>query len=222
MTGGATETVSGGETRTITGGATETITGGETRTVSGGISETVDGGILLTVNGSTIRLLSGLDLRITGSGRIELVNASDIKLVTGPDVKTVSGPTIIVAPTIVYQSETYNMKTSTYELDAEVSFFSTPQKTVNVADEDWLQNSFLRWTNRRLRLIAAATDFYGFKYQACINNTQLNGWFINKAPFFLLDAPLAFELVGRKSEERGLYLGFTKLRMMHNIKLRKT
>jgi len=219
VTGGAKETVTDGEKRTITGGATETITGGETRAVNGGIVETLNGGLLLTVNGNTIRLVSGADIRITCAGRIELINAFDVKVVLGPDVKTVAGPKTVFSPTIVNHTTDYTIQTSTYTLNADVSIFNTPHKTFNVKDEDWLQNSFLRWTNTHLRLVVFATDFYGAKFQASKFNTQLQPkWFVNKAPHFLIDAPVVFQLGMKKVVIRKMYLGTYPISMEFNFK----
>jgi type VI secretion system secreted protein VgrG len=223
VTGGATETVTEGEKRTITGGATETISGGETRLVDGGIKETVNGDILLTVNGSTIRLVSGADIRITGSGRIELINAVDIKVVLGPDVKTVAGLKKTYAPTIVNKTTDYTIDTRSYTLNAKFSIFDTPQKTFNVKDEDWLQGSFLKWTNKQLRLLAFATDFYGLKFQACKFNTQLQlHWFVNMAPHFLIDAPVQIQLGMKKYVIRGKHLGTYPISIAHNFRTSRT
>ncbi|WPH14324.1 type VI secretion system Vgr family protein [Variovorax paradoxus] len=213
VTGGATETVTGGEERTITGGATETITGGETRTVTGGLTETVNGGVMLTVNGSSIRLLSGSDLRVTSSGRIETVNAMDLKLVNGTDCTTVTGPKIVVAPLITYHTTQHIDTTSTYTIDATVSITRSPHTILNVADETWLKCNFLRWSNRTVRGIVLATDFYGLKLQACAINTQINGWFTNRATNFLLDAPIKFETSMRSSKKKGLNIGVCKLHL---------
>ncbi|MDH6166446.1 hypothetical protein M2282_001593, partial [Variovorax boronicumulans] len=193
--------------------ATETITGGETRTVTGGLTETVNGGVTLTVNGNSIRLLSGSDLRITCSGRIETVTAMDIKQVNGTDCTTVTGPKIVVAPLITYHTTQHIDTTSTYTIDATVSITRSPHTILNVSDETWLKCNFLRWSNQTVRALVLATDFYGMKLQACAINTQINGWFTNRATTFLLDAPIKFETSARSSKKKGLNIGVCKLHL---------